>query len=435
VPDLQHLPATELLNLVRARGVRVAEVVESFLGRVAAREPELHAFAALDPDLLRTQASAVDADLGAAGRTGRAAGLLGLLVGVKDLVDTVDLPTTYGSRIYAGHRPPVDAAVVQRLRAAGALVAGKTVTTEFALFHPGPTRNPHGASRTPGGSSSGSAAAVADALVPVAVGTQTAGSVIRPASFCGVVGFKPSFGAIDRTGVKLISETLDTVGLFARTVADVRRVFDAVRSDGGSAGSGAPSGGSPTLALVRTGHWERAEPTSREGIERLAADLSRRALRVEDLELPSDYDRLVEAQTVVMEVEVARNLAREATDSPDLMSASALGVVERGRTRSAQEYDDALALGADCRARLPELLGGFDAVLTPAVLGEAPPGLDATGDPLFCRSWTLLHTPAVSLPLLHGPHGLPVGVQLTAPPGADDRLLDVAEVVVRAAAR
>jgi Asp-tRNA(Asn)/Glu-tRNA(Gln) amidotransferase A subunit family amidase len=362
--------------------------------------------------------------------------LLGLLVGVKDLVDTVDLPTTYGSPIYAEHRPAVDAGVVQRLRAAGALVAGKTVTTEFALFHPGPTRNPHDAGRTPGGSSSGSAVAVADALVPVAVGTQTAGSVIRPASFCGVVGFKPSFGVIDRTGVKLISETLDTVGLFARTVADVRRVFDAVRGDAATAaGSGGPSGGSPTLALVRTGHWERAEPTTREGIERLAADLSRQAVRVEDLELPSDYDRLVEAQTAVMEVEVARNLAREATDSPDLMSASALGVVERGRARSAQEYDDALALGADCRARLSELLGGFDAVLTPAVLGEAPPGLDATGDPLFCRSWTLLHTPAVSLPLLRGSHGLPVGVQVVAMPGTVDLLLEVCERLTRMVTR
>ena len=154
---------------------------------------------------------------------------------------------------------------------------------------------------------------------------------------------------------------------------------------------------------------------------------------MESLELPAEYDRLVDAQTVVMEVEVARNLAREATDSSALMSASALGVVERGRARSTQEYDDALALAADCRARLPELLAGSDAMLTPAVLGEAPQGLAATGDPLFCRTWTLLHAPALSLPLLQGPHGLPVGVQLVAAPGADDALLDVADIVVRAA--
>jgi Asp-tRNA(Asn)/Glu-tRNA(Gln) amidotransferase A subunit family amidase len=311
-------------------------------------------------------------------------------------------------------------------------VAGKTVTTEFALFHPGPTTNPHDPGRTPGGSSSGSAAAVADGLVPAAVGTQTAGSVVRPASFCGVVGFKPSFGGIDRTGVKLISSTLDTVGLFARSVADVRRVFDFVRSDGATGSSGSADQ-SVTLALVRTGDWERADASTREGLERLAADLGRHGVRVEDLELPSEFDALVEAQTVVMEVEVSRNLAREATDSPDLMSASALGVVERGRARSAQEYDDALRLGAECRERLPELLGGFHAVLTPAVLGEAPAGLAATGDPLFCRAWTLLHCPAVSLPLLRSPHGLPVGVQLVAVPGADDRLLDVAEQVARSA--
>ena len=425
--DLQHLPATELLELVRTGEVRTADVAESVLARVAEREPVLHAFAAVDVDLVRRQAAALDGALA----SGRAVGPLhGLPVGVKDLVDTADLPTTYGSPIYAGHQPAADAAVMRRLRSAGALLAGKTVTTEFALFQPGPTTNPHDPGRTPGGSSSGSAAAVADVVVAAAIGTQTAGSVFRPAAFCGIVGFKPSFGAIDRSGVKLISETLDTVGLFARTVADARAVFAAVRN--GGAAPGAP-GGAPTLALVRTGHWQRAEPSTRDAIEHLAGRLARQGLTVVDTELPAEYDRLVEAQTVVMEVEVARNLARETTDSPDLVSASALGVVERGRARSAQEYDGALALAEECRDHLPALLSGVDAVLTPAVLGEAPSGLGATGDPLFCRAWTLLHCPAVSLPLLRSPHGLPVGVQLVAVPGADDRLLDVAEQVTRAA--
>jgi Asp-tRNA(Asn)/Glu-tRNA(Gln) amidotransferase A subunit family amidase len=431
VRDPLNLPADELVRHVRAGDLRVADVARVVLDRVEEREPVLRAFAALDPGLVREQAAALD--------SARPAGPLhGLPVGVKDLADTADLPTTYGSPIYARHRPDADAAVVRRLRGAGALVVGKTVTTEFALFHPGPTTNPHDPGRTPGGSSSGSAAAVAAGLISAAIGTQTAGSVVRPAAFCGVVGFKPTFGAIDRTGVKPLSESLDTVGLLARTVADVRLVFAALRADGGPDGdspapAGSASGSSPVLALLRTGHWGRAEPSTRQGLERLAADLGGRGVRVTDLDLPAEYDLLVEAQTAVMEVEAARNLAREVTDSPELVSASAHGVVARGRARSAQEYQDALALAARCRTRLPELLDGVDAVLTPAVLGEAPVGLAVTGDPLFARAWTLLHTPAVSLPLLTGPHGMPVGVQLVAPPGADDRLLDVAEQVVRAA--
>jgi amidase len=273
-------------------------------------------------------------------------------------------------------------------------------------------------------------------MVAAAVGTQTAASVIRPAAFCGVVGFKPTFGAIDRTGVKLISQTLDTVGLFARTVGDVRVVLAALREAGPAQARAATPATTPattaaTVALLRTAMWDRVEPGTRRGIEDLVARLGRRGIGVVDAALPADVDGLVAAQIVVMEVEVSQNLAREVRDSPELVSASVRAVVERGRARSAAEYDDALALGAACRERLPAQLAGVDALLTPAALGEAPAGLGSTGDPVFGRTWTLLHAPSVSLPLLRGSHGMPVGVQLVAPAGSDDRLLDVAEQVTR----
>jgi Asp-tRNA(Asn)/Glu-tRNA(Gln) amidotransferase A subunit family amidase len=434
VPALHDLPATDLLTAVGSGKATVTDVVTSCLQRVAEREPVVRAFVTLDVDLVREQASALD-DEPARGST--KGPLHGLPVGVKDLVDTADLPTGYGSPIYAGHRAAADAAVVRRLREAGAVLVGKTVTTEFALFQPGPTTNPHDPGRTPGGSSSGSAAAVADRMVAAAIGTQTAASVVRPAAFCGVVGFKPTFGAIDRTGVKLISQTLDTVGLFSRTVADARAVFAALRepdavADGRPSGSGVPER-PPVIGLVRTALWDRAEPYTQQGIEDLAARLGRQGVHVVEPELPVEYDELVQAQTAVMEVEVAQNLARELAEHPEQVSASVRAVAERGRARSAAEYDDALALGADCRRRLAGLLPDVDALLTPAAVGEAPPGLASTGDPVFGRAWTLLHCPAVSLPLLRGPHGLPVAVQLVAPPGGDDRLLDVAEHVTRAA--
>jgi Asp-tRNA(Asn)/Glu-tRNA(Gln) amidotransferase A subunit family amidase len=429
---LHDLSATDLLAAVGSGRATVAEVAASCLRRIDEREPVVRAFAALDPTWVRERAAALD-DVTAPGP------LHGLPVGVKDLVDTADLPTGYGSPIYAGHRPAADAAVVHRLREAGALLLGKTVTTEFALFEPGPTTNPHDPGRTPGGSSSGSAAAVADRMVAAAIGTQTAASVVRPAAFCGVVGFKPTFGAIDRTGVKLISESLDTVGLFTRTVADARAVFAALREPGaGRTDAPAPNGpvpnGRPVVALVRTALWDRADPATRQAIEDLAARFGAQGVQVLDVELPAEYDRLAEAQTVVMEVEVARNLARELTEHPELVSASVRAVVERGRVRSAQAYDDALALAAECRAHLPAALPGIDVLLTPAAVGEAPAGLGSTGDPVFGRAWTLLHCPAMSLPLLRGPAGLPVGVQLVAPPGSDDRLLDVAEHLTRLSA-
>jgi len=418
---LNELPGTELLAAVREDRVTVQDVAQSCLRRIEAREPVVRAFAHHDPDLVRRSAAALD-------QHRAPTPLRGLPVGVKDLLDTADQPSEFGSPIYAGRRPSADAAVVTRLRAAGALILGKTVSTEFALFHPGPTRNPLDPRHTPGGSSSGSAAATADKMVTVAVGTQTAGSVIRPASFCGVVGFKPTYGAINRRGVKVISPTLDTVGLFGRHVVDVAAVFRAVREDSREDPRGTlPPTSRRRVGFLRTAEWDSADPQTRRALEQLVSDLAGLGHDMVETRLPGDFDRLVAAQVTVMETETARSLEVEFRDHRDLLSDSARAVIERGRAWSAQDYAGAVSLAARCRARLVDVFHDLDGVLTPAAVGEAPAGLAFTGDPVFCRVWTLLNCPAISLPLLHGPRGLPVGVQLVGPPGADDSLLGLAD--------
>jgi len=418
---LNELPGTELLAAVREDRVTVQDVAESCLRQIEAREPVVRAFAHHDPDLVRRSAAALH-------RHPAPTPLRGLPVGIKDLLDTADQPSEFGSPIYAGRRPSADAAVVTRLRAAGALILGKTVSTEFALFHPGPTRNPVDPRHTPGGSSSGSAAATADKMVTVAIGTQTAGSVIRPASFCGVVGFKPTYGAINRGGVKVISPSLDTVGLFGRHVADVAAVFQAVREGGHEDPRGTlPPTRRRRVGFLRTTEWESAAPETRLALEQLVSDLGALGYDIVEASLPGDFDQLMAAQVTVMETETARSLEVEFREQRDLLSDSANAVIERGRARTAQDYAEALSLATRCRELLVDVFHDLDAVLTPAAVGEAPAGLAFTGDPIFCRVWTLLHCPAISLPLLHGPHGLPVGVQVVGPPGADDSLLGLAE--------
>jgi len=425
--ELNDLPGTELLAAVRNDRVSVAEIAESCLQRIKEREPLIRAFAHHDPELVRRSAAALD-------RNRTPAPLRGLPVGIKDLVDTADQPSEFGSPIYSGRRPSADAAIVRRLRTAGALIVGKTVSTEFALFHPGRTTNPHDTKRTPGGSSSGSAAATADNMLAVAIGTQTAGSVIRPASFCGVVGFKPTFGAIDRSGVKLISPTLDTVGLFARSVTDIATVFRAVRGESGEAALAAPPAATRRrLGFIRTAEWHSADLETRRALESLASDLAGHGYDIVETTLPTDFDQLIAAQVTVMEVEVASSLRIEYNEHQSLLSDSARAVIDRGRAKSGQEYDQAMGVASRCRTALCEVFHDLDALLTPAVVGEAPIGLTFTGDPLFCRAWTLLHCPALSLPLLRGPHGLPIGAQVVGLPSADDSLLQLAGEIMATA--
>jgi len=405
--QLLELPAAEIARLLAAGELRSEEVVQACLDRVAERDDELWAWAFIDAEAALARARARDGEA-------RRGPLHGLPVGVKDVIDTADLPTSYGSSIYEGHQPARDADCVAWLRAQGAVILGKTVTTEFATYEPPPTRNPHDSDRTPGGSSSGSAAAVAAGMAPLAYGTQTAGSVIRPASFCGVVGFKPSHGWRSTAGIKRLSERLDTLGTFGRTVADAAL----------PAGFAPPERGQGKIAFCRTPWWDRVETGAM--LEDAAARLG-----LPELELPAAFAGLADAQETVMALDVARNLEPEWRDHREGLSQAMRDYLERARAVTAEAAEEGAALGARCRAALPDVLTGLDALLVPAAAGEAPLRSEGhTGNPLFCRAWTLLGVPAVSVPGLQGPAGLPVGVQLV---GLDEAAVLAAAAWVEAA--
>ena len=413
---LIRLSASEAAGEI-ARGELDSEtLVLACLDRIAERDDVVGAWQVVDPEAAVRQARDRDAS------TARGP-LHGVPVAVKDLIDTADLPTCYGSRIHAGHRPAADAECVARLRRAGAVVLGKTVTTEFAAFAPGRTVNPLDPRRTPGGSSSGSAAAVADGMVPVALGTQTAGSVVRPASFCGVFGLKPTYGTVPTAGVRPLSDSLDTVGWFARTPEDLqllRRVLGDTRhpDDDGALGP------RPRIGFVRTPQWPDAEASTRERIEQAVERLAG-AAQVEERALPAQFEDLLPAQMTIMEREAAAALDVEWRGSRGDLSDELTRLLERGHAVSDAEYERALLLADACRADLPEVLAGLDFVLTPSAVGEAPLGR-ATGDPVFCRTWTLLGVPTVSVPGLTGPSGMPLGVQVVTGRGADGRAVAAA---------
>jgi len=411
--------ARDLVAAHHGDRVSVLATAEATLARIADVEPDLRAFAHLDPAAVLERARELDAVPPSARGP-----LHGLPVGLKDIIDTEDAPTAYGSPIHAGHRPERDAIVVGRLRAAGALIVGKTVTTEFALFTPGPTRNPHDPTRTPGGSSSGSAAAVAAGLLPIALGTQTAGSVVRPASFCGIVGAKPTFGRVPFDGVKLCSEHLDTLGVLARDAADAALVL-AVMADEPVPSTDARSQGRP-----RIGWWPGAAPARMDDDARAIVDASVASLadggdvEIVEVELPTWFGDLIAAQQVLMRHEAWGNLALERTRHAELLSPGLRAYLAEGPDAAGAAA--ALVLAERGREAVAAALGGFDALLTPSVVGEASERT-VTGDPVFCRTWTLLGGPAVAVPGLRGPAGLPLGVQLVGPVGSDARVLAVAD--------
>src|SRR5205823_8386030 len=317
------------------------------------------------------------------------AGLLhGLPIGVKDLFDTFDMPTSYGSPIYSNHRPAADAACVAMARAAGAIVLGKTVTTEFATFHPGPTRNPRNLQHTPGGSSSGSAAAVADCMVPLAFGTQTAGSIVRPAAYCGVVGYKPTYGTVNRVGVKMISDTLDTLGALGRSVRDAALLVAAV-SDRRELLIEAPQAHAPRIGMCRTHEWNRAQPETLAMFERAKEQLIAAGGDIRDVTLPPLFEKLADAQTAIMVYEVAKSLSHENATHRGELSGEMKTMIDAGLAISAARYDAARALARTCRAMLPQIFKDVDVLFAPSTMGEAPAGIEATGDPLFNRIWTL----------------------------------------------
>jgi Asp-tRNA(Asn)/Glu-tRNA(Gln) amidotransferase A subunit family amidase len=440
--NLHSLSASDAVHLIRQGAIDSAQLVEACLARVRETDTQVQAWAFLDPDHALAQARAAD-DLK---RQGLPIGPLhGVPVGVKDIFDTADMPTEYGSVLYAGRTPSRDSAAVAMLRAAGAIIIGKTVTTEFATQAPGKTRNPHDPDHTPGGSSSGSAAAVAAGMVPLAIGSQTNGSVIRPAAFCGVLGFKPTHGLIPRHGMLTLSRTLDHVGLFARTVADVALLagqlvgYDEVDPDtrpraripfAEVAAEEPPL--PPMLAFVKTPHWERADKETKEAFGELIEHLGN---RVEEVELFPSAAEAWQWHRTIMEAEMAANLEREWDKGHDRLSESLRAQLERGREVRALDYQRAVAWIPRIYESFAELFYlRFDAILTPAAPGTAPKGLTSTGDPSFCTLWTLCGMPAVSLPLLQGANGLPLGVQLVGPRDGDARLLRTARWLAAAVA-
>lgn len=417
--DLNRLSANEAARKLATGEITAQALLADCIERIREREPIVHAWTHLDFDGATKRARQLDA-MSATGP------LHGLPIAVKDLFDTFDMPTRSGSPIYERRRPASDAASVAMARAAGAIVVGKTVTTEFATFHPGPTCNPRDPRHTPGGSSSGSAAAVADFMVPLAFGTQTAGSIVRPAAYCGTVGYKPTYGTICRVGVKMISDTLDTVGGFGRTVPDAA-LFVAALSGRDEWMIREPVRQAPGIGMCRTYEWDRAQPETVALFEDVERQLRESGAAVRNVVLPAEFAGLAAAQTAIMVREVAQSLAHERNAHSDLLSAEMIAMIDAGLAVSNAQYDAAQSLAQQCRAMLPQVLEGLDVLVAPSTQGEAPAGIAATGDPVFNRIWTLLRVPCVHLPLARGPRGLPIGITVAGRIGGDRETLLAAD--------
>ncbi|HEY3912518.1 MAG TPA: amidase [Stellaceae bacterium] len=424
--DPRALSAREAARQIAERKLSAEALAAAYLDRIAVREGVVGAWQYLDPEQALAEARQRDAEP-------PRGPLHGVPIAVKDLIDTADMPTAYGSPIYRGHRPAADAACVALARAAGAVVLGKTVTTEFATFTPGKTANPHHPAHTPGGSSSGSAAAVADGMAPLAFGTQTAGSVIRPAAFCGTVGYKPSFGLISRAGVKPLADSLDTIGVLARTVEDAA-FFAGVITERPALRHLALPAHLPRLGLYRTPMWDEAEPATVAALDQARAALERAGARVDEIAIAPEHHRLTEAQDKIMGYETVRALADERIRHSAELSPRLAQLLDAGMAVGADEYDAARAAAERAQAGLAGFFGGCEAMLVPAAPGAAPTGLDYTGDPVFNRMWTLLGVPCATVPALWGENSLPVGVQLVGRIGDDARLLACAAFLERALA-
>ena len=414
---MKPLSAVEAVAAIEAGTLTSEKLVRDCLDRIAERDDVVKAWAHLDPDQAIAQARAADAAGG---------GLLrGVPVGVKDIIDTYDMPTGHNSPIFEGKVPFGDAACVALCRTANAVIMGKTVTTEFANRHPGPTTNPHNPAHTPGGSSSGSAAAVADGHVPLAFGTQTGGSVIRPAAYCGVVGYKPTFGDFSRVGIKMQCHSVDTLGLMARTLDDIALFRAAVlklppvRID--------REIGRPRIGVCRSPVWDKAEPETKALIDNTATLLSDKGASVVDVSFAPQFADIIEDHAAITGFESVRNYADERLRNPDKVSDELMnGPMKRGLAVSFERYVAAQRKTTAFKAHIDSLFDKVDLLLTPSAPGEAPKGLEATGDPVFNSIWTLAGTPCVTLPAGTGPNGLPLGVQLVGLRHDDDRVLSLA---------
>ena len=413
-----RLPAATLVRLIESGELSAEAVVRSCLERIAEHEPLVRAWAHLDPDAALVAAREFD-------KARRKGVLGGVPFGIKDIFDTTDMPTTYGSPIYTGCRPASDASAAALPRAAGGVLLGKTVTTEFANRHPGPTTNPHNPDFSPGGSSSGSAAAVADFMVPLAIGTQTGGSVIRPAAYCGVVGFKPSFGLFPPAGMRINTEALDTVGILARSVGDIALFRAAMMAIPYSPPAMLDVG--PRLGLCRGPHWDKAQPEGQAVLEAAAKRLAAAGAVVSDTEAPPGSADGDERQRILGAFEGLRNHMPELYRHEALLSARLREEkIALGRQLTLDQFRTACRDAERARVAAQNWASGFDAVLTLPAAGQAPRGLADTGSAAFNALWTQLYMPCFTLPAGRGPDGLPVGVQLVARRHTDERLLAIA---------
>lgn len=410
-------PAVDLTAMLDKKETTAEAILDACLSRIAEREPLVQAWAWHDADAVRRQLRLLPQ------RT-PAMPLHGLPIGIKDIIDTNDMPTAYGSRLYQGHRPSADATVVKRLRAAGAIIAGKAVTTEFAYQHPGPTVNPHDVRHTPGGSSSGSAAAVADGMVPIALGSQTGGSTIRPSAYCGVVGFKPTFGMVPMDGIRPLAPSLDTIGIHARSVADVALVYPVLL------GCASAPAATPPVSTLRVAYYpgpdaDRADADARRALEAAREVLSGSGMAVAAIRLPdADFGCLSEANRVIMAYEAAPTWAADRRRGADLLGQSTLELIEAGAQIERDEYERARALSRRCLRLYADAMREFDVLMTFSAPGAAPLTTEGTGSSLFNCAWTTLGVPCLTLPFgTGGSARLPLGVQLVGAFGQDTGLL------------
>jgi Asp-tRNA(Asn)/Glu-tRNA(Gln) amidotransferase A subunit family amidase len=417
-----RLSACEASRAIATGKLTAEALAAACLERIRAREATVQAWAFIDPDAALRQARALD-------RQPRRSRLHGIPVGIKDVIDTHDMPTQYGSKIYEGNQPGYDAACVAQIRELGGLILGKTVSTEFATRHPNKTRHPLNPARSPGGSSSGSAAAVADFMVPIALGTQTSSSIIRPAAYCGVIGYKPSFGMINRAGLKFLAESLDTIGSLTRSIPDAALIVEELAglpptsfNDIGSL--------KPRIGLCRTPWWDEADDASKANLEQAARALFAAGARVTDVTLDEPFAALNDIQVEVSSYEFYRALTFERTRHPELISPHLLGRIVAGGKVTRQRYEEGVATARECRKQIADLFREFDVLLAPSAPGEAPT-IDNTGEPTFGLLWTLLRLPCLTLPHGSGSSGLPLGIQIIAPFGRDGALFQNAEWVTR----
>lgn len=435
--NLANLNANEAAAGIRGGDFKSVDLVEAFLARIAEKDDAVQAWTHLDPSYALEQANRFDSARDAGLPSGA---LQGVPVGIKDIFDTRDLPTENGTVLDAGRQPTEDCTAINLLRQAGAVIMGKTVSTELATYAPGKTRNPHNPDHTPGGSSSGSAAAVAAGMVPLAIGTQTAGSVIRPAAFCGVYGYKPTHGLISRHGVLQLSRILDHVGVFGRSLADVALIgevlmnFDAHDPDMKPlarpplvAVTAEEPPVTPQIAFVKPPGWDKAEEDTKSAFAELAGILEDAC---DEVELPEPFESALDWHGMIMHTDFAKNLAGYYERGRDELSDVLRGLIEKGQNVLAVDYNRAVDWIEILNAGLARVFERYDAILTPAALGVAPAGIESTGDPVFCRLWTMCGTPAVTLPILEGANGLPMGAQLVGPRGDDARLLRTARWLV-----